>query len=263
MLSQALRRLQRPTVPMPGFAVGGVGSALRSARLADFSPEQLAFLTYGRGVDTTRMRERARLRAGVHHRGGVRGLRRRADPDRRLHRPGARRASSSSVTADRPASLRERSMGDAEIIPIGTRGRPGRGTGTQDLVAVAQPRTRRAASPTRPTPTTSRPAAPTAEDDRRRSAKAKPTSPGRSAKPSDRGDRPRPRPARTEDADARAPASRSATGWPRSSTPPRRSSATSGSRSSPSSWRSCAAGSPATTRSTSSASTRRSPSGSS
>jgi UDP-glucose 4-epimerase len=42
---------------MPGFAVGGVGSVLRSARLADFSPEQLGFLTYGRGVDTTRMRD--------------------------------------------------------------------------------------------------------------------------------------------------------------------------------------------------------------
>src|SRR5690349_16377445 len=57
MLSQALRRLRRPTVPMPGFAVGGVGNVLRSARLADFSPEQLSFLTYGRGVDTTRMRQ--------------------------------------------------------------------------------------------------------------------------------------------------------------------------------------------------------------
>jgi UDP-glucose 4-epimerase len=57
MLSQALRRLKRPTVPMPGFAVGAVGSVLRSARLADFSPEQLSFLTYGRGVDTSRMRE--------------------------------------------------------------------------------------------------------------------------------------------------------------------------------------------------------------
>ncbi len=29
---------------------------LRSARLADFSPEQIGFLTFGRGVDTTRMR---------------------------------------------------------------------------------------------------------------------------------------------------------------------------------------------------------------
>ena len=57
MLSQALRRLQRPGVPMPGIAFGGLGSALRSARLADLSPELVAFLTYGRGVDTTRMRE--------------------------------------------------------------------------------------------------------------------------------------------------------------------------------------------------------------
>jgi UDP-glucose 4-epimerase len=57
MLSQAVRRLQRPSMPMPGFAVGNLGSFLRSARVADFSPEQLAFLTYGRGVDTTRMRE--------------------------------------------------------------------------------------------------------------------------------------------------------------------------------------------------------------
>ena len=96
MLSQALRRLQRPTVPMPGFAVGGVGSLLRRARLADFSPEQLSFLTYGRGVDTTRMRERARLRAGVHHRRGVRRLRRRADAHRRPGRAGARRPGSTS-----------------------------------------------------------------------------------------------------------------------------------------------------------------------
>ncbi|KAA1419535.1 NAD-dependent epimerase/dehydratase family protein [Nocardioides humilatus] len=57
MLSQALRRLQRPGVPVPGLAFGGLGSALRSARLGDLSPELVAFLTYGRGVDTTRMHE--------------------------------------------------------------------------------------------------------------------------------------------------------------------------------------------------------------
>ncbi|MDP3891669.1 NAD-dependent epimerase/dehydratase family protein [Nocardioides sp.] len=57
MLSQAIRRLGRSTVPLPSFAVSGFGSFIRQARLADFSPEQLAFLTYGRGVDTTRMRE--------------------------------------------------------------------------------------------------------------------------------------------------------------------------------------------------------------
>jgi UDP-glucose 4-epimerase len=57
MLSQALRRLGRTPVPVPGFAVAALGSALKSAGLADFSPEQVAFLTFGRGVDTTRMRE--------------------------------------------------------------------------------------------------------------------------------------------------------------------------------------------------------------
>lgn len=56
MLSQAVRRLGRPSVAMPGVAVGRLGSVLRQARVADFSPEQLSFLTYGRGVDTTRMR---------------------------------------------------------------------------------------------------------------------------------------------------------------------------------------------------------------
>lgn len=56
MGSQALRRLGKPTVALPGVAVGRLGSILRQARVADFSPEQLGFLTYGRGVDTTRMR---------------------------------------------------------------------------------------------------------------------------------------------------------------------------------------------------------------
>jgi len=57
LLSQALRRLGRQALPMPRFAVNRVGSLMRQAKLADFSPEQLALLTYGRGVDTTRMRE--------------------------------------------------------------------------------------------------------------------------------------------------------------------------------------------------------------
>ncbi|WP_121253216.1 NAD-dependent epimerase/dehydratase family protein [Nocardioides ferulae] len=57
MLSQAVRRLRRPSVSLPGFMVGQLGSALRSARVADFSPEHVSYLTYGRGVDTTRMRE--------------------------------------------------------------------------------------------------------------------------------------------------------------------------------------------------------------
>src|SRR3712207_4245024 len=44
MLSQAIRRLQRPSVPMPGFAVGSLGSTLRSARLADRSEEHTSEL---------------------------------------------------------------------------------------------------------------------------------------------------------------------------------------------------------------------------
>ena len=57
MLSQVVRRLGRPSLPLPSFSLAGVGNAMRQARLADFSREQVAFLTYGRGLDGTRMRE--------------------------------------------------------------------------------------------------------------------------------------------------------------------------------------------------------------
>jgi UDP-glucose 4-epimerase len=57
MLSQAIRRLGRPALPMPSFAMASLGSVMRQARLVDFSREQIAFLTYGRGLDTTRMRD--------------------------------------------------------------------------------------------------------------------------------------------------------------------------------------------------------------
>jgi UDP-glucose 4-epimerase len=56
LLSQAVRRLRKPTVPLVRPAVGGVAAVLKSARMADFSPEQLGFLTFGRGIDTSRMR---------------------------------------------------------------------------------------------------------------------------------------------------------------------------------------------------------------
>jgi UDP-glucose 4-epimerase len=57
MLSQAARRAGRPLLPLPGLASAPVGGLLRRARIADFSPEQVQFLTYGRGVATVRMRE--------------------------------------------------------------------------------------------------------------------------------------------------------------------------------------------------------------
>jgi UDP-glucose 4-epimerase len=57
LLSQACRRSGKPTLPLPSPLVSSVGGLVRRARLVDFSPEQLRFLTYGRGVDTTRMRD--------------------------------------------------------------------------------------------------------------------------------------------------------------------------------------------------------------
>jgi len=58
MLSQALRLAGKAILPVPTPMVGMVGGWFRRAGLADFSPEQIKFLTYGRGLDTTRLRER-------------------------------------------------------------------------------------------------------------------------------------------------------------------------------------------------------------
>jgi UDP-glucose 4-epimerase len=56
-LSQAIRRAGRPALPLPPPAAPWIGQALRRLGIADFSPEQIRFLTYGRVIDTTRMRE--------------------------------------------------------------------------------------------------------------------------------------------------------------------------------------------------------------
>ena len=58
MLSQAIRLAGKPFLPVPTPTVGLVGSWFRRAGLADFSPEQIRFLTYGRGLDTSRLRDR-------------------------------------------------------------------------------------------------------------------------------------------------------------------------------------------------------------
>jgi UDP-glucose 4-epimerase len=63
-LAQAVRRLGRPAVPIPGFAVPSFGAALRQTRRADFSPEQVAYLTFGRGLDTSRMRAMLKFEPG-------------------------------------------------------------------------------------------------------------------------------------------------------------------------------------------------------
>lgn len=56
-LSQAIRLAGRVPFPLLPPLVSVAGRAMITTGLADFSPEQVRFLTYGRGVDTTRMRE--------------------------------------------------------------------------------------------------------------------------------------------------------------------------------------------------------------
>ena len=57
-LSQLARRLGRATAPLPRFLAPYLGRVLRQAGVADFTGDQLALLTYGRVLDTTRMTER-------------------------------------------------------------------------------------------------------------------------------------------------------------------------------------------------------------
>ncbi|MGZ4631372.1 MAG: NAD-dependent epimerase/dehydratase family protein [Actinomycetes bacterium] len=57
MLSQAIRRTGHPSMPLPQPAAPWVGQVLRRMGLADFTAEQIRFLTYGRVVDTARMKE--------------------------------------------------------------------------------------------------------------------------------------------------------------------------------------------------------------
>lgn len=53
---QGVRLAGKVASPVPGPLVSGVGRAVRTTGLADFSPEQVRFLSFGRGLDTTRMR---------------------------------------------------------------------------------------------------------------------------------------------------------------------------------------------------------------
>ena len=53
MLSQAVRRLGRPTIPVPQFGLSTVGQLIARTVRVDIPPDLVEFLTYGRGVDTT------------------------------------------------------------------------------------------------------------------------------------------------------------------------------------------------------------------
>jgi UDP-glucose 4-epimerase len=56
MMSQAIRRSGRIPVPVPGFGVFLVDSLRRATRYTEITREQLNYLSYGRVMDTTRMR---------------------------------------------------------------------------------------------------------------------------------------------------------------------------------------------------------------
>ena len=57
-LSQAIRRAGRVGLPVWSPFVRPVGGLVRRGGFADFSPEQIKFITYGRVVDTSRLRNR-------------------------------------------------------------------------------------------------------------------------------------------------------------------------------------------------------------
>lgn len=57
MLSQAIRRAGRPSLPVPATSMHAAGEALRRLGVSDFSPEQMALLRHGRAVDASAVQE--------------------------------------------------------------------------------------------------------------------------------------------------------------------------------------------------------------
>lgn len=56
-LAQAIRRLGKTSLPLPTVGVAGFGSIARRFGGVEFTAHQIAWLTYGRGVDNTQVRE--------------------------------------------------------------------------------------------------------------------------------------------------------------------------------------------------------------
>lgn len=55
LLSQCVRRSGRPTLPVPSTAFHLLGDIARRVGRVDFSPEQIALMSYGRAVDTEKI----------------------------------------------------------------------------------------------------------------------------------------------------------------------------------------------------------------
>ncbi len=87
MVSQALRRLGRPRVPAPSFALGSVGSVARQAGArVSLSPDLVDYLTFGRGVETTRMRSLLEFEPAYTTSGAFDDFARHVNPDAHLTR---------------------------------------------------------------------------------------------------------------------------------------------------------------------------------
>jgi UDP-glucose 4-epimerase len=56
MMSQAIRRAGRLPLPVPRSALSAVDSLMRATRYTELDREQLDYMSYGRVMDTTRMR---------------------------------------------------------------------------------------------------------------------------------------------------------------------------------------------------------------
>ena len=56
MMSQAIRRAGRLSLPVPTFGVGAVDSVRKATMNSELNRDQLDYLSYGRVMDTTRMR---------------------------------------------------------------------------------------------------------------------------------------------------------------------------------------------------------------
>jgi UDP-glucose 4-epimerase len=57
MLSQAIRRLGRPSVPLPKFALASSGQSLLRPLGMQVPPNLASYLSYGRGLDTTKLEQ--------------------------------------------------------------------------------------------------------------------------------------------------------------------------------------------------------------
>ncbi|HEX7657988.1 MAG TPA: NAD-dependent epimerase/dehydratase family protein [Pseudonocardiaceae bacterium] len=58
LLSQAIRRAGRVAVPVPGPVLGNGGRIFRRLHLGDLGPEEVRYLSFGRVLDTTRLKKR-------------------------------------------------------------------------------------------------------------------------------------------------------------------------------------------------------------